>query len=130
MNGDVKISDFGISKQLNIDNSHADTFVGTFSYMSPERIEGKSYTYTADIWSLGVSLLTCLLGRLPFDGGKYPSMVSEGRDIFTREVLEKVGFEIIYAFNHSAVVVFYIPEIYGLSEVLPKAESRRSFERY
>ncbi|KAL2928993.1 Mitogen-activated protein kinase kinase 6 [Bienertia sinuspersici] len=29
-----------------------DTFVGTYNYMSPERISGSSYEYSCDIWSL------------------------------------------------------------------------------
>lgn len=38
---------------------------GTMAYMSPERIEGGLYGVNADVWSLGLSLLTLALGRLP-----------------------------------------------------------------
>ena len=41
--GFVKICDFGVSKKLI--NSMADTFVGTSTYMSPERIQAVSYTH-------------------------------------------------------------------------------------
>ncbi|CAN0455214.1 unnamed protein product, partial [Discosporangium mesarthrocarpum] len=44
----------------------AQTFVGTVTYMSPERINGEDYSYPSDVWSLGLSLLTTALGRLPF----------------------------------------------------------------
>lgn len=39
--GDVKISDFGIVKELGTQRSMANTFVGTLTYMSPERISGE-----------------------------------------------------------------------------------------
>ena len=39
--------------------------------MSPERISGESYSYASDIWSFGLSILTCALGSYPLstDGG-------------------------------------------------------------
>lgn len=45
----------------------AHTFVGTITYMSPERINGEAYSYAADVWSLGLSLLTTALGTLPLE---------------------------------------------------------------
>jgi serine/threonine protein kinase len=47
--------------------SMADTFVGTYTYMSPERIGGLPYGYAADVWSLGLSLLTLILGVFPYE---------------------------------------------------------------
>lgn len=48
----------------------ARTFVGTITYMSPERIHGGEYSYSADVWSLGMMMLTTALGRLPFETNK------------------------------------------------------------
>lgn len=48
----------------------ARTFVGTVTYMSPERINGDEYSYSSDVWSLGMMLLTTALGRLPFGTDK------------------------------------------------------------
>jgi len=62
--GQIKICDFGVSGQLI--NSIADTFVGTSTYMSPERIQGAQYTVKSDVWSLGISLIELALGRFPF----------------------------------------------------------------
>lgn len=61
--GEIKICDFGVSGQL-ID-SMANSFVGTRSYMSPERLQGTHYTVQSDIWSLGLSLVEMVIGRYP-----------------------------------------------------------------
>ncbi|CAG0915172.1 unnamed protein product [Notodromas monacha] len=61
--GEIKICDFGVSGQL-ID-SMANSFVGTRSYMSPERLQGTNYSVQSDIWSLGLSLVEMALGMYP-----------------------------------------------------------------
>ncbi|XP_068226715.1 dual specificity mitogen-activated protein kinase kinase 1 isoform X3 [Palaemon carinicauda] len=61
--GEIKICDFGVSGQL-ID-SMANTFVGTRSYMSPERLNGDHYSVASDIWSLGLSLVEMAIGMYP-----------------------------------------------------------------
>ena len=49
--GNVKISDLGIVRDLAGEGTNAaETFTGTFSYMSPERIGGEKYSFTCDIW--------------------------------------------------------------------------------
>jgi serine/threonine protein kinase len=59
----------------------ATTFVGTVTYMSPERINGEAYSYSSDVWSLGLSLLTTALGKLPLDTkGGYWSVLHAIRD--------------------------------------------------
>lgn len=63
----AKLSDFGLARDLNPGVSNADTFVGTVAYMSPERLQGYTYTYASDIWALGVSIVECLIGRHPFN---------------------------------------------------------------
>lgn len=62
--GNVKICDFGVSGE--VVNSLANTFVGTQYYMAPERIMGKPYTVSCDVWSLGLTLLEVALGRFPY----------------------------------------------------------------
>eukprot|EP01112_Ceratiomyxa_fruticulosa_P002135 TRINITY_DN12262_c0_g2_i1.p1 TRINITY_DN12262_c0_g2~~TRINITY_DN12262_c0_g2_i1.p1 ORF type:complete len:372 (-),score=82.23 TRINITY_DN12262_c0_g2_i1:93-1208(-) len=64
--GKVKISDFGVSSQLAHTISKAVSWVGTVTYMSPERIKGQSYSFDSDIWGLGLSLVECALGRFPY----------------------------------------------------------------
>ncbi|XP_053211827.1 dual specificity mitogen-activated protein kinase kinase 1-like isoform X2 [Panonychus citri] len=74
--GEIKICDFGVSGQL-ID-SMANSFVGTRSYMSPERLQGTHYTIQSDIWSLGLSLVEMAIGRYPVP----PPDVKELKAIF------------------------------------------------
>ena len=61
--GEIKICDFGVSGQL-ID-SMANSFVGTRSYMSPERLQGCDYSVHSDIWSLGLSVIEMAIGMYP-----------------------------------------------------------------
>lgn len=51
--GLVKLLDFGFSKMLVANVPQTQTFLGTPQYMPPEIVEGKPYSYPADIWSLG-----------------------------------------------------------------------------
>ncbi|KAF9616545.1 hypothetical protein IFM89_030006 [Coptis chinensis] len=64
--GEVKITDFGVSAMLGSSMGQRDTFVGTYNYMSPERISGSAYDYSSDIWSLGLVILECAIGRFPY----------------------------------------------------------------
>eukprot|EP01033_Poteriospumella_lacustris_P004054 gene4054-2890_t len=63
--GLIKIADFGISKALDKTTGFANSFVGTVSYMSPERITAESYSFPCDIWSLGLTILAVAKGRFP-----------------------------------------------------------------
>eukprot|EP00270_Netrium_digitus_P012474 TRINITY_DN4050_c0_g1_i1.p1 TRINITY_DN4050_c0_g1~~TRINITY_DN4050_c0_g1_i1.p1 ORF type:complete len:400 (+),score=111.68 TRINITY_DN4050_c0_g1_i1:293-1492(+) len=64
--GEIKISDFGVSATLSHTRSEKQTFVGTYTYMSPERIQAHPYNHTSDIWSLGLSLLEMGTGEYPY----------------------------------------------------------------
>jgi serine/threonine protein kinase len=65
--GCVKIADFGISRgQVSEDPTSVHTFVGSIAYMSPERLNGASYGYESDIWSVGVVLCEAMTGYHPY----------------------------------------------------------------
>ncbi|MBN3281709.1 MP2K1 kinase, partial [Polyodon spathula] len=74
--GEIKLCDFGVSGQL-ID-SMANSFVGTRSYMSPERLQGTHYSVQSDVWSMGLSLVEMAIGRYPIP----PPDSSEMEQIF------------------------------------------------
>jgi len=62
--GEIKICDFGVSGELV--SSVADTFLGTSYYMAPERILGLPYKVSADVWSLGLTIMEVAQNRFPF----------------------------------------------------------------
>ncbi|GKT62873.1 mitogen activated protein kinase kinase [Colletotrichum tofieldiae] len=70
--GQIKICDFGVSG--NLVASIAKTNIGCQSYMAPERISGGgmaagadgTYSVQSDIWSLGLTVIECALGRYPY----------------------------------------------------------------
>ncbi|PON84454.1 Mitogen-activated protein kinase kinase kinase [Trema orientale] len=64
--GEVKITDFGVSAIMESTSGQANTFLGTYNYMSPERITGGKYSNKSDIWSLGLVLLECATGQFPY----------------------------------------------------------------
>ncbi|XP_077441307.1 dual specificity mitogen-activated protein kinase kinase 2a isoform X2 [Vanacampus margaritifer] len=80
--GEIKLCDFGVSGQL-ID-SMANSFVGTRSYMSPERLQGTHYSVQSDVWSMGLSLVELAIGRYPIP----PPDTKELEAIFGRHVLD------------------------------------------
>ncbi|KAF2202530.1 MAP kinase [Delitschia confertaspora ATCC 74209] len=62
--GNIKLCDFGVSSEL--EGSIAETFVGTGTYMAPERIQGSPYTVKSDVWSVGLTLMELAIGKFPF----------------------------------------------------------------
>ncbi|GAA5876292.1 hypothetical protein JCM8547_008879, partial [Rhodosporidiobolus lusitaniae] len=88
--GQIKICDFGVSGELI--NSVADTFVGTSTYMSPERISGDPYTVKSDVWSLGITLVELAIGRFPFSAEDDPPSTDED-EAFARLSLAGVSEE-------------------------------------
>jgi serine/threonine-protein kinase len=67
--GNIKIVDFGVARlESHSGHTQAGMVIGTFHYISPERLLGKTADGRADIWSAGVILYLLLTGRLPFPG--------------------------------------------------------------
>lgn len=64
--GCVKLTDFGISKDLDSTSGVTGTFVGTANYMSPERATGKVYSYRSDVWSTGMVIYELATGKFPY----------------------------------------------------------------
>lgn len=85
--GQVKICDFGVSG--NLVASIAKTNIGCQSYMAPERISGNNvaqaganpdggtYSVQSDVWSLGLSVIECALGRYPYPPETYGNIFSQ-----------------------------------------------------
>lgn len=85
--GAVKICDFGVSG--NLVASIAKTNIGCQSYMAPERISsggvaqaganpgGGTYSVQSDIWSLGLTIIECAMGRYPYPPETYDNIFSQ-----------------------------------------------------
>ena len=86
--GHIKICDFGVSSEL--EGSVAETFVGTGTYMAPERIQGSPYTVKSDVWSVGLTLHELAIGKFPFgsDNADEPGGPQGILDLLTQIVLE------------------------------------------
>ena len=74
MEGDwsAKLGDFGIISlaEQKADQLMAQTLIGTLTFMSPERLTGKAYSFAADIWGLGLSLINAACGAFPISTEK------------------------------------------------------------
>jgi mitogen-activated protein kinase kinase len=84
--GQIKICDFGVSG--NLVSSIAKTNIGCQSYMAPERIAGGgmqqsgapsagTYSVQSDIWSLGLSVIECAMGRYPYPPETFNNIFSQ-----------------------------------------------------
>jgi hypothetical protein len=65
-NGNVVLTDFGLSKENVPDNTTARSFVGTPEYLAPEVVMRSGHGKAADFYSLGVVLYELITGQPPF----------------------------------------------------------------
>jgi serine/threonine protein kinase len=64
----VKLVDFGFTREYEGKSSYLQTWCGTICYSAPEMIKGEKYAgEKVDVWSLGIILFALLSGELPFD---------------------------------------------------------------
>ena len=83
----VKVLDFGISKQSDIDGPKAvgltrpDTAVGTPVYMAPEQVAGRPADERTDVYAVGELLFEMLTGKPPYSG---PDVIA----VFNSKALE------------------------------------------
>lgn len=81
--GEVKLTDFGIAHNTEIDTdglTKEGMTLGTPSYMAPEQFrDAGNVDGRADIYSSGILLYECLTGRKPFAGASLPDLLEHVR---------------------------------------------------
>lgn len=75
--GQIKLGDFGLSRQLMSSSSsnrdlQAQTTCGTPYYMSPEQVKAQRYSYPSDVWAYGCVLFEIFTLQRPFVGASFP----------------------------------------------------------
>ena len=65
LTSDIRVADFGFARFLD-ENSFAATQLGTPLFMAPEIFNSESYSFKADVWSLGVLSYEILTGSPVF----------------------------------------------------------------
>jgi serine/threonine protein kinase len=84
VDGQPKITDFGLAKRLDADGGHTQTgsVMGTPSYMSPEQAEGLAGSVgpRSDGYSLGAILYELLTGRAPFRAATLTDTLNQVRN--------------------------------------------------
>ncbi len=85
-NGQVKVLDFGLAKQLNKDHvlssepeaptllsteTRSGVVLGTPAYLSPEQAIGQAVDGRSDLFALGTLLYEAITGRTPFSGNSF-----------------------------------------------------------
>ncbi|TVU47632.1 hypothetical protein EJB05_07238, partial [Eragrostis curvula] len=77
-NFEARVSDFGLAKLLEDEESHITTIVaGTFGYLAPEYMQSGRATEKTDVYSFGVLVLEILSGKRPTDS----SFIEKGLNI-------------------------------------------------
>jgi serine/threonine protein kinase len=64
VDGEVKLADLGVCTRPGEESTTK--WVGTATYMSPERLMGDEYTNAADVWSAGLVVAEAVMGMYPY----------------------------------------------------------------
>ena len=69
------VGDFEYAECVPLDYSNNDEGKGTIYYMSPEKLLGNEYSYSSDLWSVGVCMKVFFSKSWPFNGNDAQSMI-------------------------------------------------------
>ncbi|HEX6497610.1 MAG TPA: protein kinase [Micromonosporaceae bacterium] len=74
----AKVLDFGIAASIG-QREDGSTVLGTPAYLAPERIAGRPAEPATDVYAVGLLLYKALTGRLPWEVGSTPDMLTAHR---------------------------------------------------
>jgi len=63
----LQVADFGLAIRFDNDTDTDTAIVGTPNYISPEMLDSKPYSFSVDIWAVGIVMYTLLVGTPPFE---------------------------------------------------------------
>lgn len=66
IDGHVKLTDFGLSKEGIDDNMSAKSFCGSLAYLAPEMLTMQGHGKSVDWYLLGVLLYEMVVGQIPY----------------------------------------------------------------
>ncbi|KAL4578546.1 hypothetical protein LXL04_014670 [Taraxacum kok-saghyz] len=96
----AKVSDFGTSRFVAIDQTHLTTLVkGTFGYLDPEYFQSSQFTEKSDVYSFGVVLLELLTREKPISLTRF----GENRSLATHFVLAMEEGRVMSIFDANVV---------------------------
>ncbi|XP_075167474.1 inactivation no afterpotential C [Haematobia irritans] len=100
LDGHIKLTDFGLSKDNVGEGDTARTFCGTSSYLAPEILMYEPYNNTVDWWSYGVLLYEMMAGQQPFEGEDDATMfknIKEKKAVFPKHFSQE-SMDVITSF--------------------------------
>ncbi|KAK9050457.1 hypothetical protein SSX86_030572 [Deinandra increscens subsp. villosa] len=96
----AKVSDFGTSRFVSIDQTHLTTLVkGTFGYLDPEYFQSSQFTEKSDVYSFGVVLVELLTGERPISLTRF----GENRSLATHFMLAMEEARVMSIFDVTVI---------------------------
>jgi serine/threonine protein kinase len=82
--GHIKLTDFGLAKDLSAQNQKTSTLCGTSEYLAPEVVQRLPCGVEADWWAIGILLHELVFGHSPFTCDNRAKLL---RNIVERELI-------------------------------------------
>ena len=73
----VKLTDYGLSKQLVSLSKFCNTHAGTPATMAPEILNDEEYNYKCDLWSLGVIIYQMFFKQYPYNSSTETGLLKQ-----------------------------------------------------